>query len=125
MATYMLDKETRELIPKSEWVEKYGESPKRGILIINRKFEAYESPVTGEVITSFRHREEDMKAAGCVDYEPSLKGEIDKNIEMADKQLEAKMDADVENMIRELPARKQEQLEQELVSGADISVERN
>jgi len=124
MPTYMIDKETRELIPKSEWVKKYGESPKSGIMIINRKFEAYESPITGEVITSHRRRDEDMKASGCVDYEPSLKGEIERDLDRADKELETKMGDDMEHMIKEMPARKQEQLEQELNSGLDISLER-
>lgn len=120
----MIDKETRELIPKSEWVKKYGESPKSGIMIINRKFEAYESPITGEVITSHRRRDEDMKASGCVDYEPSLKGEIERDLDRADKELETKMGDDMEHMIKEMPARKQEQLEQELASGIDVSLER-
>lgn len=125
MTTYMLDKETRQLIPKSEWWEKYGEEPQgRGPMIINRKFENYVSPTSGETITSFRQREEDMKASGCVDYEPTLKDEIDRNVIKQEQQLDAMVDETVEHTIAAMPARKREQLESELMSGADIEVTR-
>lgn len=32
-------------------------------------WDAYESPATGKMITSYAQRREDMKAAGCRDYE--------------------------------------------------------
>lgn len=120
----MIDKESDEMILKSEWIEKYGEPVKRGLMIINRKFESYISPTSGQVISSFKQREEDMKSSGCVDYEPSLKGEIDRNIEIADQQLEAKIEDSIDHAISALPARKQELLEQELNSDVNINVER-
>lgn len=32
-------------------------------------WDAYESPATGKMITSYKQRREDMKASGCRDYE--------------------------------------------------------
>ena len=125
MTTYMIDKETRELILKSEWIEKYGESPKqRGPMIINRSFENYVSPTSGEVITSHRMRDEDMKASGCVDYESSLKQEIDQNVIKEEQKLEKELDNTVDQLFDGMSGEKREKLAKEVVS-SDINYERN
>ena len=125
MTTYKKDKETGEWILKSEWNEKYADRPMgRGPMIINRKFENYVSPTSGEVITSFRQREEDMRAAGCVDYEPSLKDEIDRNVKIEDQKLEKDLDNTVDEVFDSMSGEKREKLAKEIVS-SDIGYERN
>lgn len=126
MATYRIDKETRELIPKDEWIRKYGDEPrgKGPMIIVKGKWDAYESPITGEIITSARQRENEMKEHDCVDYEPSLRGEADRKVREEEAKLERKIDETVDHEISTMPAVKREKLFEELKSGVDIEVER-
>lgn len=91
---------------------------------VKGQFDAYESPITGEVITSMRQREKEMKEHGCVDYEPTLRKEIDANAKREEQKLEKMVDETVDYEISNMPARKREKLEQELTAGADINYER-
>ena len=99
--TYKKDEETGEWITKSEWNKKYYDGPaKRGPMIINRSFDAYESPITpGKVISTHRQRDAEMKENNCVDYEPSLRNEITKNVDNADAALELKIDREFDQTI--------------------------
>ena len=126
MTTYMLDKETRELISKSEWWEKYGDKDRKrcGIMIINKSFDAYESPITGEVITTYRQREQEMKKHGCVDYEPTIRNDIDNKIKRDEAKLDKLVDETIDHEISQMDSRKRELMEQELNAGADITYER-
>jgi len=126
MARYRIDRETRELIPIAEWLEKYGEPPrpKGPMIIVKGKFDAYESPITGEVISTVRQRENEMKEHDCVDYEPSLRGEADKRVREGEAKLEKMIDETVDHEISTMPAKKREKLFEELKSGVDIEVER-
>lgn len=94
------------------------------MFFIKGQFDAYESPITGEVITSARQRAEEMKRHDCVDYEPSLKQEINQNIKRAEDKLEKSIDNLVDYEISVMDSRKRESLEQELNSGADIEYTR-
>ena len=38
-------------------------------MILVKGFDAYESPVSGEVISNHRQRDRDLKASGCRQYE--------------------------------------------------------
>ena len=111
----------------SEYIKQFGK-PKKRIEnkpnIINRSFDAYESPVSGNIISSNRQRDEDMKTHNCVDYEPSMVAEQELRIKTEDAALELEMDRDVERSISNLSSDKQGSLEQELNAGADISVDR-
>jgi hypothetical protein len=126
MTTYMLDKESRELIPKDEWYQKYGEKTKRcRLMIINKGFDAYESPITpGKIISNHAQRDAEMKQAGVVDYEPSLRQETEKSVNTENYQLEAELDRTVEQEISKMSVDQQSRLENELEAGADISYER-
>jgi putative FmdB family regulatory protein len=81
-------------------------------------WDRYISPVSGKPITSYKERKDDMERHGCVDYEPSLKKHITKNMEREEAKLEASIDATVEKEIHAMPARKREKLQSELAAGA-------
>lgn len=85
---------------------------------------AYQSPVDGKVINSRRQRKEDLKRNGCVEWEPGANEESQKRRAKEEAQTEAAVDSTVEEFITNLPVRKKELLDQELRSGADVSVTR-
>jgi len=86
-------------------------------------FTSYESPGTGRWITSKTQRREDMKACGCVDYEPSLKEHQQKRIEREDAEIDKKVDEHIEKTIYEMPAADREKLANQ-VDNLDIAVTR-
>lgn len=86
-------------------------------------FMPYESPGTGKIITSKTQRKEDMKACGCVDYEPSLKEHQAKRIEREDAEIDRKVDEHIEKTIYEMPAADREKLANQ-VENLDIAVTR-
>lgn len=88
-------------------------------------FPAYISPTTGKLISSRNQRREDLKASGCVEYEPSLKEEKDRKVREDELKLEKTIDDHVEKTIYEMPSAKREKLVSELEAGVDISVERS
>jgi len=123
--SYRYDKETGKVITLQEWLEKYGEERSRGpMIIVKGKWDAYQSPITGEVISTVRQRENEMKEHDCVDYEPSLRGEADKRVREGEAKLEKMIDETVDHEISTMPAKKREKLFEELKSGVDIEVER-
>lgn len=79
-------------------------------------WEGYISPATGKAITSHRERKRDMEESGCVDYEPSLRSENDRNVVKAEQELEKKIDSTVEKAILEMPCDKRERLGNEMAS---------
>lgn len=84
----------------------------------------YDSPVTGEPITSMKKRREDLARHGCRPYDPEMKTDYVRNIEDGEKRLDRELDATVEAEIEKMPARKKERLEQELRGGANPEVVR-
>jgi len=116
-----------KLYPINEYIEKFGQpeqrSPKTSN-IINRYFDAYESPVSGKVISNHAQRNEDMKEHNCVEYEPSMVAESERNAKNEQANLELQMDRDIEKTIRNMSSDQQGSLEQELRAGADLSVDR-
>ena len=108
---------------------KCGEKAERKIVptMLNcdmQPWDSYISPASGKLITSYKERKEDMKATGCVDYEPSLKRDSKKNADRAEGELMAKIDDTVEREWDKMPSHKKERLTNELESGMDISVDR-
>lgn len=59
-----------------------------------------------------------MAASGCVDYEPSLKGERKKSLKASETALEKVVDNTVEEVFEKMPNRQREKLANELESGA-------
>lgn len=77
----------------------------------------YDSPVTGEPVTSKQKRVEDLKRNGCIEYDPGMKQDYQRRIKDDEKRMDAKVDAFVEQQFSQMPARKLERLESELKSG--------
>jgi len=124
---YIQNSEDGKLYPYSEYVEKFGEPKQRTkprANIINRFFEPYESPTTGRTITNHTARNEDMKESNCVEYDPSMVAESERNIKNENANLELQVDREVEKTIRNMSSDQQGSLEQELRAGADLSVDR-
>lgn len=102
---YRQDRETGEFIPIQQWLQKYGEAPKpRGPLISVKQFEAFESPTTGRVISSYRDLDRDMKESGCREYEgfANEKREADKYLQEKDRRMEAIISESVEQTAYEI-----------------------
>lgn len=85
---------------------------------------AYQSPIDGKVINSRKQRKEDLKRNGCVEWEPGFNEETARNRQRAEAAEEKAIDSTVEEFIEKLPVRKKEQLDSELRSGADVSIDR-
>lgn len=60
-------------------------------------WDAYQSPATGRLITSYAQRREDMKASGCRDWEgrESEQKNADRQKKYAEIELDAKLDTTV------------------------------
>lgn len=86
-------------------------------------WDRYVSPATGKLITSYKERREDMKASGCVDYEPSLTNETKKSISQQEAYLDKAIEETVDMEFEKMDSRKKEQLESEL-KHMDIEVTR-
>jgi len=91
--------------------------------MVHVDFPAYVSPASGRYITSRAERRADMKATGCVDYEPSLKEHQAKRYAEEDAALEKKVDDHMEREIINMPIEKREKLAAE-VEHLDIAVTR-
>jgi len=75
----------------------------------------YDSPVTGEPITSHHARLEDMKRHDCVEYDPEMKRDYERRIAEGDAKLDKLIDTHVEETIEKMPTAKRAQLWSELV----------
>jgi len=84
----------------------------------------YQSPVDGKWVQGKRARREDLARNNCVPYDPEMKADYMKRIELSNAAIDAKVDAHVEAEVARMPARKRERLEAEL-RGADVAVERS
>jgi hypothetical protein len=77
----------------------------------------YESPTTGRIITSRQARLEDMKASGCIEYDPEMKKDQMRRQKESDVALDLAVDHTVDKMIAELPVHKRESLVNEMAAG--------
>ena len=84
----------------------------------------YESPVSGKPITSYKQRREDMARHDCVDYDPGMKDVQKNRIRNEEKALERSIDETVDREWAKMPTDKKESLAKELLSGADVEIER-
>jgi len=74
----------------------------------------YDSPITGEPITSHQAHKEDLKRHDCVAYDPEMKKDYERRLDEADAKLDASIDAHVEESIEKMPTAKRAQLWSEL-----------
>lgn len=131
---YLCDcgKEFDRYLPLSNYLDKqYCECGKVAAKVIRtpplgfvEKFEAYDSPIDGRIISSKQQRVEDLARSGCIPYDPEMKKDTVRRQEEAQKKLEAEVDTFVEQQFESMDSRKKESLTAELQSGADINIER-
>lgn len=93
-------------------------------MVFVKKDVCYDSPIDGRPITSWKAREEDMKRSGCVEYDPEIKKDYQRNIDHGERELDRLVDSTVDAEFEKMPARKKELLAQELSSGASPEVQR-
>ena len=74
----------------------------------------YDSPITGEHITSHHARIEDLKRHDCIEYDPEMKRDYERRIADEDAQLDKSIDEHVEASIEKMPTAKRAQLWSEL-----------
>jgi len=81
----------------------------------------YQSPVTGEVITSRTARANDLAKHNCVEYDPGMKQDYQRRIADEEARIEKNVDQTVDQFFDALPARKKEKLLAEVAGGADVT----
>jgi len=77
-------------------------------------WDAYISPASGKLITSYKERNDDMARTGCVDYDEGVKTDNLKAQKKAEADLDKEVDKTVEMAFDAMPTRKKEKLETEL-----------
>lgn len=77
----------------------------------------YDSPIDGRAITNKHARIEDMRRAGCVEYDPGMRQDYERRIEREQASLEAKVEETVDREIASMPAVKKERLQAEMEGG--------
>ena len=82
--------------------------------IINKSFDAYESPVSGEIISNHAQRNEDLARSGCVEYDPEIKTDYHNSVKSGDEAIDKMVDETVEREFEAMPSEKKEKLENEL-----------
>ncbi|MCK9622139.1 MAG: hypothetical protein M0R47_16585 [Methylobacter sp.] len=79
---------------------------------------AYESPVSGEIITTQRQRANDLAAHDCIEYEPGMKQDTDRRVIEDDARLDKLVDETFDREFTAMPSDKREALVNEIASGA-------
>lgn len=74
----------------------------------------YDSPIDGRHITSWDARREDLKRSGCREYDPEMKKDHDRRLKESEAQLDATVDASVEEAIEKMPTAQRGKLMSEL-----------
>lgn len=82
----------------------------------------YDSPITGEAITSRQKRIEDMARHGCVEYDPGMRQDYQRRIAESEAALDKSVEKTVDQIFETLPAHKKESLASELTAGAGLDV---
>ena len=85
---------------------------------------AYESPVSGQVITTQRQRANDLAASGCMEYEPGIKQDADRRVIDDEKRLDAAVDETFEREFSAMTSEKRESLMNEIAAGASAETVR-
>lgn len=89
----------------------------RAPMIFVQQDVCYDSPIDGRAITNRQARIEDMKRAGCVEYDPGMRVDQDRRLQESEAKLEKNIEQTLDGAIHQMPARKRELLESELKSG--------
>ncbi len=105
----------------SDYVEKFGKPQQRvasnnSHIIVKKSFDAYESPSSGEVVSNYAQRKEDLARTDCVEYDPEMKTEQMNNVKADDAKIDSLVDETVEREFAVMPAIKKEKLVNEMAS---------
>lgn len=85
---------------------------------------AYDSPIDGRMIEGRVARREDLKRHGCIEFDPGMKQDADRNRRNDDQKLEASIHAGIEREIARMPEQKIRQLEAEMSTGYTVNIVR-
>lgn len=94
------------------------------VTVIYRGEIGYESPITGQAITSMAQRREDMARADCVEYDPEMRTDYNRRCEEQSATLEKSMEETTNKLIAQMPSKKREALAVELEHGAEAETVR-
>lgn len=107
-----------ELLEYSDYVAKYGEPQRRcaakGTTIINKSFDAYESPSSGKVISSHADRNDDLARTGCIEYDPGIRQDQERNTKAGDEAINRLVDETVEKQFHSMSTSEKESLHKEM-----------
>lgn len=86
----------------------------------------YDSPVTGEPITSWAARRNDLAKHGCREYDPEMKRDYHQRLKDSETALDKAVDTHVEASIEKMPTKQRAKLYSELTEqGATAEVVRS
>ena len=77
----------------------------------------YRSPIDGRPITTAAQRREDMARNDCVEYEPGMRQDVDRNVKNDEIALDRAVDETFDREIAKMPAAKLERLDAEMNAG--------
>jgi len=120
MRTRYIQKEGK-MYAYSDYVEKFGKPQQRvasnnSNIIVKKSFDAYESPSSGEVVSSYAQRKEDLARTDCVEYDPEMKTDQMNNVKADDAKIDSLVDETVEREFAMMPGHKKEKLVNEMAS---------
>jgi hypothetical protein len=75
----------------------------------------YDSPITGEPVTSWAQRREDLSKHDCVPYDPEMKTDYLNRIKASDQALDQSIETHVERTIEKMPTRQRGKLMSDLL----------
>lgn len=91
------------------------------ILVVTQPECRYDSPVTGEPITSWAQRQNDLAKHNCQPYDPEMKTDYMNRMQEGERALDENIDQTVEAAWEKMPTAKRNQLASELVErGTDL-----
>lgn len=64
----------------------------------------YASPITGKAINSRQQRREEMKRHGCIDWDPGIRQDAERNREANCEKTARQLDATVDKLVTEMHA---------------------
>ena len=77
----------------------------------------YDSPIDGRPVTTRQQRIDDMKRAGCIEYDPGMKQDHARRLQEQEAQLDRSVETYVEREFHKMPAQAKERLSNELAAG--------
>jgi hypothetical protein len=85
---------------------------------------SYHSPIDGRLITTAAQRREDMARNDCIEYEPGMRQDVDRNARNDELALDRAVDETFDREIAKMTAHKLERLDAEMSAGLTAEVAR-